>query len=122
VTGAPPVATAVQRIVNDGTMRFTRSKRQPRATAVKAENASAAEDEAPGDGRPMVSPDVVEEEFGGQMDNLVPSYGYHMTPMVRLGGSAGPSACWTHSSAPCRTIWAWCSVVVLHCRRTITAC
>lgn len=56
---------------------------------MNAENDSPSEDRAPDDGRSLVSPDVMEEELGGLMDNIVPSYGYHMTPMVGLGGSAG---------------------------------
>jgi two-component system CheB/CheR fusion protein len=43
----------------------------------------------PGAGLPNVAPDVMEAELGEQIDNIVPSYGYQMTPMVGIGGSAG---------------------------------
>lgn len=36
-----------------------------------------------------IAPDIVEEEAGPLIDNIVPSYGYQQTPMVGLGGSAG---------------------------------
>src|SRR4051812_18157677 len=38
-------------------------------------------------GLPSVTPDIVEEEVW--LDNIVPTHGYQMTPMVGLGGSAG---------------------------------
>src|SRR5262245_19145761 len=40
-------------------------------------------------GLPNVNPDLVEQELGEEIDNIVPSYGYQLTPMVGLGGSAG---------------------------------
>ncbi|MEO7933990.1 MAG: PAS domain S-box protein [Chthoniobacterales bacterium] len=40
-------------------------------------------------GLPDVSPDCVEQEAVDEIDNIVPSYGYQMLPMVCLGGSAG---------------------------------
>src|SRR5687767_8825736 len=40
-------------------------------------------------GLPSMPPDVVEEESSDEMDNVVPTRGYDMTPMVGLGGSAG---------------------------------
>jgi two-component system CheB/CheR fusion protein len=43
----------------------------------------------PDAGLPRVAPDVIEQEAGDLIDNIVPSYGYQMTPMVGLGGSAG---------------------------------
>jgi len=36
-----------------------------------------------------VEPDIIEEEFGGEIDNVVPTRGYSLIPMVALGGSAG---------------------------------
>src|SRR4051812_1664736 len=39
------------------------------------------------DGLPPIPPDFVEEEVW--LDNIVPTHGYQMTPMVGLGGSAG---------------------------------
>jgi two-component system CheB/CheR fusion protein len=38
---------------------------------------------------PPVSPDFVEQDWGDEIDNIVPTRGYQMTPMVGLGGSAG---------------------------------
>jgi two-component system CheB/CheR fusion protein len=40
-------------------------------------------------GLPEAPPDVVEETAGDPIDNIVPSYGYRMAPMVGIGGSAG---------------------------------
>ncbi|HEX8310545.1 MAG TPA: PAS domain S-box protein, partial [Chthoniobacteraceae bacterium] len=37
----------------------------------------------------MVNPDEVEQDRGLLIDNIIPSYGYQMMPMVGLGGSAG---------------------------------
>src|SRR4051812_13874913 len=36
-----------------------------------------------------ISPDAVEAELGTDLDNIIPSRGYQMTPMIGLGGSAG---------------------------------
>jgi two-component system CheB/CheR fusion protein len=44
---------------------------------------------APDEGLPRVPPDVVEQEVGDLIDNIVPSYGYQQLPMVGIGGSAG---------------------------------
>ena len=35
------------------------------------------------------NPDAAEQEFGEQMDDLVPSHGYELVPVVGIGGSAG---------------------------------
>lgn len=40
-------------------------------------------------GLPSIAPDFAEGELVEQLDNIVPSRGYQMTPMVGLGGSAG---------------------------------
>src|SRR4051812_27291090 len=40
-------------------------------------------------GLPPLAPDFVEQDFPEQIDNVVPTRGYHMLPMVGLGGSAG---------------------------------
>ena len=40
-------------------------------------------------GLPDVNPDVAEQELGGGIDNIVPTRGYELPPMVGLGGSAG---------------------------------
>ena len=40
-------------------------------------------------GLPAIAPDVIEQEAGSQIDNIIPSYGYQLTPIVGLGGSAG---------------------------------
>jgi two-component system CheB/CheR fusion protein len=44
---------------------------------------------APGDGLPPVAPDIVEQELGEAIDNIVPTIGYQMLPLVGIGGSAG---------------------------------
>jgi two-component system CheB/CheR fusion protein len=38
---------------------------------------------------PPVSPDFAEAELLDEIDNIIPTRGYQMTPMVALGGSAG---------------------------------
>src|SRR4051812_2580691 len=48
---------------------------------------SAGEFKKGDNGLPSVAPDFVEEEVW--LDNIVPTHGYQMTPMVGLGGSAG---------------------------------
>src|SRR4051812_2809911 len=40
-------------------------------------------------GLPAISPDTIEQDFAEDMDDIVPSHGYEMLPMVALGGSAG---------------------------------
>jgi two-component system CheB/CheR fusion protein len=41
------------------------------------------------DGLPALAPDFVEQDYPELMDNIVPTRGYEMLPMVALGGSAG---------------------------------
>src|SRR4051794_20644498 len=41
------------------------------------------------DGLPAITPDFIEQDFPEEIDNVVPTRGYQMTPMVGLGGSAG---------------------------------
>lgn len=45
--------------------------------------------EAAADGLPAEPPDFVEQDFPEIIDNVVPTRGYNMMPMVGLGGSAG---------------------------------
>src|SRR4051812_14565090 len=40
-------------------------------------------------GLPSVAPDRVEQDQPDEMDNIVPTRGYQMLPVVGLGGSAG---------------------------------
>ncbi len=40
-------------------------------------------------GLPAVSPDLIEEIHADDIDNIVPTHGYHQMPVVALGGSAG---------------------------------
>jgi two-component system CheB/CheR fusion protein len=42
-----------------------------------------------GDGLPSIAPDFTEEALQDDIDNIIPTRGYQMTPMVALGGSAG---------------------------------
>lgn len=46
-------------------------------------------DQAPAAGLPGIAPDGVEQELSESIDNIVPTHGYQMVPMVGLGGSAG---------------------------------
>src|SRR5688572_16762290 len=49
-----------------------------------------AGDETPDQtGLPPISPDVIEQDHGDELDNIVPTHGYRMQPVVALGGSAG---------------------------------
>ncbi|MEA3187238.1 MAG: two-component system, chemotaxis family, CheB/CheR fusion protein [Chthoniobacter sp.] len=57
--------------------------------ARKKDSAKADPAHVPGDGLPAMGPDEIEQELGVEMDNVVPSRGYDLTPMVGLGGSAG---------------------------------
>ena len=41
------------------------------------------------DGLPPESPDFIEQDWPDEIDNIVPTRGYQMVPMVGLGGSAG---------------------------------
>jgi len=38
---------------------------------------------------PAVAPDIIEQEDGDEIDNVVPTRGYQLLPVVALGGSAG---------------------------------
>jgi two-component system CheB/CheR fusion protein len=49
-------------------------------------------DSSSGDGLPAVAPHFAEEELLDEVDNIIPTRGYEMTPMVALGGSAGSVA------------------------------
>ena len=48
-----------------------------------------SEHELTEEGLPAASPDSCEEVFQDEIDNIIPTRGYQMTPMVGLGGSAG---------------------------------
>ena len=58
-----------------------------------AASSSANEPSAKGsfeaEGLPPVAPDVIEQDYPETIDNVVPTRGYQMLPMVGLGGSAG---------------------------------
>lgn len=41
------------------------------------------------DGLPTASPDAVEQDYPVEIDNIIPTRGYQMLPIVALGGSAG---------------------------------
>ncbi len=41
------------------------------------------------EGLPSVPPDIVEAEYGDTVDNIVPTHGYELQPLVGLGASAG---------------------------------
>jgi len=45
-----------------------------------------------GSALPSIAPDFVEQDFPDHLDNIIPSRGYQMLPMVGLGGSAGSIA------------------------------
>jgi two-component system CheB/CheR fusion protein len=66
------------------------------------------------DGLPATSPDFAEELLQDEVDNMIPTRGYQMTPMVALGGSAGSLQALTeffHAMPPASGI---VFVVVLH--------
>jgi len=68
----------------------------------------------PGSGLPSISPDIIEQDEGETIDNIVPSRGYQMVPVVGLGGSAGsiPALQKFFAALPPRTGLAF--VVILH--------
>ena len=41
------------------------------------------------DGLPEITPDIIEQDSGDTIDDVVPTHGFGMTPVVGLGGSAG---------------------------------
>src|SRR4051794_26088515 len=46
-------------------------------------------DTAVKEGLPAMPPDQMEQVWADEIDNIVPTRGYQMVPMVGLGGSAG---------------------------------
>ncbi len=48
-----------------------------------------SDDGARDEGLPPVAPDFIEQDYPELIDNIIPTRGYQMTPMVGLGGSAG---------------------------------
>lgn len=36
-----------------------------------------------------LTPDFVEQDYPDSLDNIIPTHGYQMLPVVGLGGSAG---------------------------------
>jgi two-component system CheB/CheR fusion protein len=65
-------------------------------------------------GLPAITPDVNEQDYPEDMDNIVPTKGYQMLPVVGLGGSAGgiPALQKFFAATPVDTGMAF--VVVLH--------
>lgn len=59
----------------------------PSDDAISPDSASPAEAALP-----ITSPDVIEQDYPEYLDNIVPTRGYQMMPMVGLGGSAGSIA------------------------------
>ncbi len=45
--------------------------------------------EAMAQGLPALTPDFIEEIHADEIDNIVPTHGYHQMPVLALGGSAG---------------------------------
>ena len=41
------------------------------------------------DGLPTISPDHLEQDEGGQLNNFIPNRGHHSLPVVGIGGSGG---------------------------------
>ena len=81
---------------------FSGRRARPFSQAMPAENdhpqGAAAGSSAPeaaespsalAQGLPAVSPDLIEEIRADEIDNIVPTHGYHQLPVVALGGSAG---------------------------------
>lgn len=57
-------------------------KKQPKPSQAQSADPTA-------EGLPETSPDIVEFNLGTDIDNIIPTRGYQMSPMVALGGSAG---------------------------------
>lgn len=65
--------------------------------------ASESDARSPQSGLPPDAPDIVEQDQPEEIDNVVPTHGYEMTPMVALGGSAGsvqPLTAFFHQMPP----------------------
>ena len=69
---------------------------------------------APFDGLPPVSPDLMEYAEADEIDNIIPTKGYQMTPMVCLGGSAGSIAALQHFFQEMPADSGMIFVVILH--------
>ena len=88
---------------------------QPPGAEAGSEAPEAAESPAAlAQGLPAVAPDLIEEIFADEIDNIVPTHGYHQMPVVALGGSAGSIQALKvfFQALPARTGMAY--VVVLH--------
>jgi two-component system CheB/CheR fusion protein len=61
-----------------------------------------------------LSPDFAEEAYAAELDNIVPTRGYQLTPLVGLGGSAGSIAALTQFFTTMPADSGMVFVVVLH--------
>lgn len=76
-----------------------------------SQNPDETENEA---GLPPESPDIAEEVLAVEIDNIVPTRGYQMTPMVGIGGSAGSIQALTKFFSEMRPDSGMVFVVILH--------
>jgi two-component system CheB/CheR fusion protein len=65
------------------------SEESAREPKMNKDLADAKSEQHQAEGLPLMSPDYVEQEALDEIDNIVPSRGYQMQPMIGLGGSAG---------------------------------
>ncbi len=49
----------------------------------------APEESGQATGLPPLAPNFIEQDYPEEIDDIIPTRGYHMVPMVGLGGSAG---------------------------------
>ncbi len=81
----PPVAAGAILLVLLGAQPYKHPMPEPNVLPPAAPAAAT-----PFDGLPAVSPD--EMEYVDALDNIIPTRGYQLTPLVALGGSAGSIA------------------------------
>ena len=69
---------------------------------------------SPEDGLPEITPDIVEQDDGAKIDNVIPTRGFNMLPVVGLGGSAGGLAALQEFFAAMPPESGMAFVVILH--------
>ena len=69
---------------------------------------------SPEDGLPEITPDIIEQDDGAKIDNVIPTRGFNMLPVVGLGGSAGGLAALQEFFAAMPPQSGMAFVVILH--------
>ena len=69
---------------------------------------------SPEDGLPEITPDIIEQDDGAKIDDVIPTRGFNMLPVVGLGGSAGSLAALQEFFAATPPQSGMAFVVILH--------